>query len=160
MLDCESDAQWAALAAEIALPWALDPRLASASTRAAARQTLTGHLHDWLVGLGAEAALSALSACARAGVPASRVLNEADVLGLEPLLAGGFWQGVDREPVGFHLYPTIAYSSGGERPLTELPAPLLGEHTESILEAMGYAAPERARLAAEGVTGTTLAAAR
>jgi crotonobetainyl-CoA:carnitine CoA-transferase CaiB-like acyl-CoA transferase len=88
-------------------------------------------------------------------VPAGVVLNEADVLGLDPLLASGFWQGVEREPVGFHLHPTIAYSTDGERRLTEVPAPFLGQHTDEVLEGMGLDAAARQRLEAEGVTGRT-----
>jgi crotonobetainyl-CoA:carnitine CoA-transferase CaiB-like acyl-CoA transferase len=99
---------------------------------------------------GAEAALDA---CLRAGVPASLVLNESEVLGLDPLLASGFWEGMEREPVGFHLYPTIAYSRAGERPLPQTPAPFLGQHTDEVLSAMGLGPAQREELERLGVTG-------
>jgi crotonobetainyl-CoA:carnitine CoA-transferase CaiB-like acyl-CoA transferase len=93
------------------------------------------------------------AACLRAGVPSSLVLHEGEVLGLEPVLASEFWQGMEREPVGYHLYPTVAYSRGGERPLAEFPAPFVGQHTEEVLMAMGLEPGEIEALAREGVTG-------
>jgi crotonobetainyl-CoA:carnitine CoA-transferase CaiB-like acyl-CoA transferase len=64
---------------------------------------------------------------------------------------------MDREPVGFHMYPTLAYSRAGDRPLAETPAPLLGQHTDDVLAALGITAEERARLSELGVTGRLLA---
>ena len=80
-------------------------------------------------------------------------MSEGETLGLEPLLVSGFWQGIDREPVGYHLYPGIAFSSAGLRPLPGTAAPFLGEHTAEVLAAMGYDADARDGLAAAGVTG-------
>jgi crotonobetainyl-CoA:carnitine CoA-transferase CaiB-like acyl-CoA transferase len=151
-IDVETDAQWAALASVIAAEWAQDPDLRTAATRELRRKHLDQHLTGWVESLGPE---ETVEACRRAAVPAGVVLNEADVLGLDPLLASGFWQGVEREPVGFHLHPTIAYSTDGERRLTEVPAPFLGQHTDEVLEGMGLDAAARQRLEAEGVTGRT-----
>jgi len=151
-IDVASDAQWARLSSAIGEGWAMAPALATVDGRRAARSSIDAGLSQWVAAQGAE---QAAESCVRAGVAAAVVSSEADVLGLEPLLASDFWQGMEREPVGFHLYPTIAYSVAGERPLPETPAPHLGEHTDEVLEGMGIGAPERARLAELGVTGRT-----
>ncbi len=113
-------------------------------------------LGDWILATGEE---GVLAACSAAGVPASPVISEGETLGLEPLLASGFWQGMDREPVGFHLYPSLAYSVAGERPMPQFPAPFLGQHTVEVLSAMGLDEAAIADLAASGVTGQSLAPA-
>ena len=156
VIDVLDDAQWERLAGEIGEAWALEPSVALLADRQARRGEINARLGAWVAAEGSDAVLEA---CLRAGVPASLVNNEAEVLGLEPLLVSDFWQGMEREPVGFHLHPTIAYSAAGERPLPATPAPLLGQHTDEVLEAMGYSDTDRARLAAEGVTGRVPAAA-
>jgi crotonobetainyl-CoA:carnitine CoA-transferase CaiB-like acyl-CoA transferase len=149
-LEVQSDAQWAALAAAIALPWTADSDLSSLAGREANAAVVAANVAAWVLETGLD---GVLDACESAGVPASLVHNEGETLGLEPLLASGFWQGMDREPVGYYLYPTIAYSMDGVRPLPQFPAPVLGQHTEEVLEAMGYDTTARAELAATGVTG-------
>jgi crotonobetainyl-CoA:carnitine CoA-transferase CaiB-like acyl-CoA transferase len=156
VIDVEDDTQWAALARAIATPWALAPELATVDGRAARRFELSGNMAAWVRESGEEAVLAA---CKAAGVPCSLVLNEGEVLGLEPLLMSNFWQGMDREPVGFHLYPTVAYHRAGERPITELPAPFLGQHTDEVLLALGYSDQARELLISAGVTGRILVAA-
>ena len=150
VLEVQDDARWAALSPEIDDAWAREPSLATAGGREASRESVEAGIARWVASAG-EAAV--LSACDRAGVPASLVLGEGETLGLEPLLVSGFWQGMDREPVGYHLYPSVAYSAGGERPLPDRPAPLLGEHTGEVLAAMGYDETARDELARAGVTG-------
>lgn len=149
-LEVETDEQWAALAKEIDGAWAHDPSLLPSSGREARRDAIEAATAAWVAATGEAATLSA---CDRAHVPASLVMSEGETLGLEPLLVSGFWQGIDREPVGYHLYPGIAFSSAGLRPLPGTAAPLLGEHTAEVLAAMGYDADARDGLAAAGVTG-------
>jgi crotonobetainyl-CoA:carnitine CoA-transferase CaiB-like acyl-CoA transferase len=152
-IDVESDEQWGRFAEALGTP-ADQQRFARASARRENREVIRFILGTWISDAGEDAALQV---CRQAGVPCSRVLNEADVLGLEPLVVSGFWQGMDREPVGFHMYPTLAYSRAGDRPLAETPAPLLGQHTDDVLAALGITAEERARLSELGVTGRLLA---
>lgn len=153
VIDVQNDAQWAALAGEIGDPGAQSPGLAALAGRAARRVDLMRAMQAWIDSSGEHAVIAA---CERAGVPCSLVLNESDVLGLEPLLAADFWQGMEREPVGFHLYPTVAYNRGGARPLTGRPAPVVGQHTEEILAALGYSEAAHEALIAAGVTGKLL----
>ena len=60
---------------------------------------------------------------------------------------------MEREPVGYHLHPTVAYSRSGVRPLAGIPAPFVGQHTEQVMRALGLSAEEIAALTASGVTG-------
>jgi crotonobetainyl-CoA:carnitine CoA-transferase CaiB-like acyl-CoA transferase len=92
--------------------------------------------------------------CLAAGIAAAPVHNEAEVLGLDPLLETGFWQGMERAVVGFHQYPGLPIVSLGNRSEPELPAPTLGEHTEEVLTALGLQLTELELLAADGVIGT------
>ncbi|MEO8540273.1 MAG: CoA transferase [bacterium] len=151
-IDVQSDEQWARLAEEIDTP-ANQVRFATTEARANDRATIRYIVSGWIEAVGEN---TAIAACRAARVPCGLVLNEAEVLGLEPLLASNFWQGMEREPVGFHLYPTVAYSRAGERPITETPAPHLGEHTEEVLFALGHSRQDLDRLVAQGVTGRIL----
>jgi crotonobetainyl-CoA:carnitine CoA-transferase CaiB-like acyl-CoA transferase len=150
VLEVQDDTQWAALADEIEEAWALEPELSLASGREAHRAVVEANIAAWVLATGEEAVLAA---CERAGVPAAAIIPEGETLGLEPLLVSNFWQGVEREPVGFHLYPGLAYSMAGERPIPGIPAPLLGQHTEEVLSAMGLDAWELDELSAQGITG-------
>ncbi|MEX0781753.1 MAG: CoA transferase [Dehalococcoidia bacterium] len=108
--------------------------------------------------VGAWAALETrdevLAACFEAGIAASPVNNEAEVLGLDPLAETGFWQGQERAVVGFHQYPGLPVLWDGRRAEPERPAPTLGEHTDEILAALGLSLTELELLAADGVIGT------
>ena len=154
-LEVQDDTQFAALIAEISAI-DLDAGLLFESTRKERAAEINALVAEWALRVGAD---RVLEACLAAGVPASLVHNESEVLGLEPLLASGFWQGMEREPVGYYLHPTIAYSLSGERSLPQFPAPILGQHTDEVLEAMGYSAAARAEFAASGATGRLLAPA-
>lgn len=157
VIDVQTDAQWAALAAAIGEHGADSPALRTAADRERQGAALLQAVQSWVSAAGEDAVLTA---CETAGVPCSVVANESDVLGLEPLLMSEFWQGMDREPVGFHLYPTMAFHRSGSRSVTDLPAPFVGQHTQEILVALGYPADAHEALVAAGVTGTLLAPAR
>ena len=88
------------------------------------------------------------------------MLSEPGVLALEPLAASGFWVGEEREPVGFHLYPSLPIVVNGEHHPVEGPAPHLGEHTEEVLRGMGLGDAELRELELGGVTGRTPVARR
>ncbi|HMO53102.1 MAG TPA: hypothetical protein PJ994_01235, partial [Tepidiformaceae bacterium] len=94
-----------------------------------------------------------------AGVPAAPVLTELGVLALEPLAASGYWAGEDREPVGFHFYPSLPIIAAGTHLNAEGPAPLLGQHTAEVLHGMGLDDSALHALELSGVTGRTPIAA-
>ncbi len=150
-LEVEDDAQWARLAHAIGEAWARDAGLAHAEARAARQDALTAKITAWTMARTRE---DVVAACTRAGVPAAPVCNEADLLSFEPLAAGGFWVGEERAVVGFHMYPSLPMRRSGMRPQHVRPAPLLGQHTNEVLEGIGVAESEWPALLAEGVIGS------
>jgi crotonobetainyl-CoA:carnitine CoA-transferase CaiB-like acyl-CoA transferase len=111
-----------------------------------------GHesLARWLAGQDRDAAVEEL---AGAGVPAAPLHCEADLLQWDVLGASGFFEGFDREQFGFFLYPSVPVVARGGRPQPPGPAPLLGQHNDQILEALGVDAAGRDALRAGGVIG-------
>jgi hypothetical protein len=57
---------------------------------------------------------------------------EPDLLGSEMLTGGGFFELIDREFVGAHLYPGVPIVADGERWVTGRPAPTLGQHNGAV----------------------------
>jgi crotonobetainyl-CoA:carnitine CoA-transferase CaiB-like acyl-CoA transferase len=151
-LEVQDGSQWQALAREIGEPWARDPALTTAASREEHGQELKQALRGWTSSRARDAVVEA---CGRAGVPASPVNNESEVLALEPLQEAGFWSPEDREVVGFHLYPTLPVRMDGGRPLPARPAPILGQHTAEVLTAMGLDDGDIERLRETGVIGET-----
>ncbi len=149
-LEVRSDAEWAALAAEVGEPWARDPALAALTGRQVNEETVEEQLRAWT---GARNRDEVADAWLAAGVAAAPVLNEGEVLALEPLVEAGFWVGEERAVVGYHLYPGLPIRWDGVRPLAPGPAPTLGQHTAEVLAALGIEAGEMRRLEATGVTG-------
>jgi len=87
------------------------------------------------------------------GIPAAPVNSELDVLYGEPFSSANFFEGMEREVVGYHLYPSLPVIAGGERRLPGGPAPLLGEHTHEVLQSLGLDSAALEALERSGVTG-------
>ena len=86
-------------------------------------------LEDWAAQYPAEEAVERLLA---AGVPVAKVNAEPDLVGSTMLAGAGFWELIDREFVGAHLYPGVPILADGERWQTGIPAPTLGQHTDDL----------------------------
>ena len=85
-----------------------------------------------------------------AGVPASAVLDTADLYTDEHLQARDFVKTVEHPTEGeIRLLGWPARLSQSDVPLQ--PAPLLGQHTEEVLADLGVSAAERAQLIEDGV---------
>jgi len=149
VLEIRTDAEWSALAGLIGERWSAQPSLATSSGREAS-PALDAQLRQWFEEQDRDAAVERLIA---AGVPAAPVLSEPGVLAAETLATSGFWYGEDRDPVGFHFYPSLPIITAGEHSIVDSPAPHLGHHTEEVLRAMGIDDDERERLRDAGVTG-------
>ena len=149
-LEVENDGQWASLSQAIGEPWATTAEFAAEAGRGANRRDLDAKLAAWTGARGRDESLGVLVA---AGVPASPVHNEAELLFSEPFADSGFWESVDRAHVGTHLYPGLPIVTDGVRPGAALPAPLLGQHNVEVLTAMGLSESEIAELRAENVIG-------
>ena len=75
--------------------------------------------------------------------------------GYPSFASAAFYVGHEREPVGFHLYPSLPVIRQGHRPATTTAAPHLGEHNDSILAGLGRDPEEIAELERAGITGRT-----
>lgn len=128
---CRGEDVWVALEARTPREASALAELVGASEPAGLERAIA----EWCRRQSRDVATSALVA---AGVPAAPVHDEADLLAEEPLASRGFWQGEDRAVVGFHLYPSLPLLHDGARPTPGRPAPLLGEHTREVLQALAF----------------------
>jgi crotonobetainyl-CoA:carnitine CoA-transferase CaiB-like acyl-CoA transferase len=148
-----TDEEWRALRRALGEPaWALDPMFGSASGRSDHADQLDAGLSPWLAGRSQKEALAALRS---AGVSCEPVIHSYDV-DLDPQMnARGFWEEVDHPVVGMKHFPgwPMRYA-GRPAPWFRRPAPLLGQHNDEVLGALGVSAEERGALRADGIIGT------
>jgi crotonobetainyl-CoA:carnitine CoA-transferase CaiB-like acyl-CoA transferase len=149
-IEVRDDREWLRLAALIGGP-AADSSLASISARIAREAEVEAVIATWTSQHPRDDLVSALVA---AGVPAAPLHNEADLLQADPFATRDFFEGMDREVVGFHMYPSLPVSQAGARPRASSAAPTLGQHTAEVLAGFGYDAAAVERLRAALVTGT------
>lgn len=140
-------ARWVALIEEP--DWLTDPRFSDDTSRADHGELISKRMAEWCGQLTTDRALGELE---RAGIPAGPVYSPAEALGDPHIVAGGYFTNVD--------YPGAPAAA----PIAEPPfrlssepigvrgrAPTLGEHTDHILQELGYDAQEIARLRAGGI---------
>jgi crotonobetainyl-CoA:carnitine CoA-transferase CaiB-like acyl-CoA transferase len=122
---------WRALALVLGREdWADDLALARLAERALHAARIEAAIADWAAALPPMAAARRLQA---AGVPAAPVQRGSALSFDEQLIAGGFWDEMERRYVGRHLMPAAPWTYDGRRPALRLPAPVLGEHTVEVL---------------------------
>ena len=154
-LTVRSDAEFAALAGVIGDAALVDdPRYATAEDRRVGAESLDARIEMWTRGRTAEEAADSLGG---ARLPAAVVMTVRDLL-LDPhLRARGYWEAATHRPecgdLGTRIYPGMAVRLHGTPGRIRTPAPMLGEHNDEILGALGVDAAERGRLEAAGVIG-------
>jgi len=144
-----SERQWARLGPAIGLPGlSSDPRFAANGDRVEHRDELIPILAERFATRSSEAWLRVLDG---AGIPAGPILDlpaafsspQAAALGARVPLEHPVLGAVDQVGIPFELAATPA--------TIRLPPPMVGEHTDEILEGVGYDAAAIARLRAAGV---------
>ena len=129
------DAQWERwLQVMDGPPWATDERYATRDARQRNSPSLWKLLSDWSIN-------HSKHEIARMGqeqrVPCFPVNTVQDLLSDEHLAHRGFFVEMEHPVAGVLRYPGAAYRfSNSQLPLTERPAPLLGEHNREILDSL------------------------
>jgi len=116
--------------------WIEDPRFRTDNDRAEHGETLSEGVGAWCAGQTSEAALAALRAARLPGAPVNSLQQALD----DPQAAAlGLFQTVTHpgRPGGFPLMKAPLVADGEFPPIRSRP-PLAGEHSESVLERLGY----------------------
>jgi crotonobetainyl-CoA:carnitine CoA-transferase CaiB-like acyl-CoA transferase len=145
-----TDVEWEALCRALGNPdLGEDPSLARADGRMAAHDRIDEYIASWCSGRPRGDVLAAFRS---AGVPAEPVVSGYDADQDPQMLARDFWEALDHPVVGMQRYP------GWPMRLASTPnrwhrshAPLLGEHNEEVLGALGYSTERLAELRTAGV---------
>jgi crotonobetainyl-CoA:carnitine CoA-transferase CaiB-like acyl-CoA transferase len=152
-LAVSSDAEFAALAKALGLPkLAGDQRFATIEARksneAALDDLLAGALKD-RDGAELERELQA------AGVKAARVLKAHSLASDEGLRNSGFFQDLERHPIGTHAFKTWPFRFSGLDASHKRPPPGLGQHSGEVLSGLlGLSEDELSKLQAQRVIGS------
>jgi crotonobetainyl-CoA:carnitine CoA-transferase CaiB-like acyl-CoA transferase len=144
-----SDAEWEAFTREVDRPeWAADPRFRTAAGRvkhADARLELMAEV------LGTRTTEEWVRRLDAAGVPCAPILSREDLLDDPQLRANALIVESEHPHAGPMRQPRPAERFEATPAAIQRPAPLLGEHTDAILEELGVDAAEREELRREGV---------
>jgi crotonobetainyl-CoA:carnitine CoA-transferase CaiB-like acyl-CoA transferase len=148
-----SDAQWQVFCDVLELPdLEADPRLATNNQRVAQRASLLCTLRERLAGRSA-AELAAVME--RAGLPFAPIRRPEDLIDDPHLLATGGLADItlpDGPRAGQTVKTTLVpITLAGQRPGVRLDPPTLGEHTQELLQGLGYDDGAIADLRAAGV---------
>ncbi len=151
-----TDEQWVSLCGVVGQSaWAADPDLASTAGRKSEHDRIDAVLGEWCRARSADEIVELLWG---AGVPVGKVMQPHDQPNLPQLQARRFFEEVDHPVIGGSRYSTLPmrFSRGPER-IHQRHAPLLGEHNDALLRALGLTQSEIDTLEADGVVGGTLA---
>lgn len=152
-LSVETDAQWAALVAELGSPaWATDGALSTAAGRHAGHDRIDAELRAYFAEHELEPTVERLL---QAGVPAGTVWDARRGTDHPQLAARGFFETVTHDIAGTHPTPTLPFRYASVDRWVQRPAPKLGEHNREILcDLLGVTDDELASLEADGVIAT------
>lgn len=148
-----SDEEWRRFATAIGdPPWTREERFSDVLGRWRNRDDLDRLIATWTAEQDHYEAMHLLQ---RAGVAAGAVLTNKEILFDPHLRERRFFETVDHAVVGRRPYPGMAFRLSKTPGRIRMPAPLLGEHNEHVLQGLlGLSAEETAELAEEHVIGT------
>ncbi|MDP7357883.1 MAG: CoA transferase [Pseudomonadales bacterium] len=150
---CFTDRQWQAFAVAIGredLPG--DARFRDSGKRKDNEDALDEVIAAWTIERSAQEAMSVLQGSA---VPAGVVTSTQNLLDDEHLQARGFFEWAKGVHADLRLYPLPAFRMSGERQGVRWPAPMLGEHNDTVLKGkLGLSEVEMHILADKQIIGT------
>jgi crotonobetainyl-CoA:carnitine CoA-transferase CaiB-like acyl-CoA transferase len=147
------EGQWQSLCACIGRPeWLTDSRFDTPRGRCSHQDALDEGIAGWTGERDRVAAMRALQA---AGVPAMPVMSSAELLEDEHLRSRAYFQKATREVTGEQTHG-MAWAHFSRTPIElKRPAPLLGEHNDTVLGGLlGLSPSEQQQLAEEQVIGS------
>jgi len=147
-----TDAQWQGLCRTVGrTDWAADPRFSTHR----GRRTHQDELDDAIAAWAAERTVGdAVAALVAEGVPAGDTVDPRRASEQPQLAARRFFESVEHPVIGPHLTPGLPFRYSGVDHWIRRHAPVLGEHNDEILAALGVDDAERALLTERGVIGT------
>lgn len=147
-----TDAHWRKLREALDTPfWTLDPELSSADGRRARHDEIDERLTAWCATRDTEEIVRILW---DAGVPVAAVLQPHRQTEIPQLAHRSFFEEVDHPITGTARHSTLpARFSAGPHRFHRAPAPLLGQHTLTLLTELGVETTLLTELIADGVVG-------
>lgn len=149
-LSCRRSADWRQIREVVASEALQVPELDNDDARRAAAELIDKEIGEWA---RRQDPFEAARELQRRGVPASVVLNAADLLADEQLASRGYFLDITHPQAGRHLYAGLPwqYASDPAWWRQVRPAPCFGEHNQQVLAELGLPADRIARLAADNV---------
>ncbi|WP_051305507.1 CaiB/BaiF CoA transferase family protein [Desulfogranum mediterraneum] len=149
-LAVRSQTQWQQLKKIMAQPaWAEEERFSTLALRKQHEQELNQHLEEWTSHQYGDTLADQLQ---EQGIPAAPVNDARDAIADPQLRARGFWHYLDHPVMGTTLYNRAPLCFSKTPVQMTRAAPLLGEHTQQVLQEMlDYSEEEIRRLADQGV---------
>jgi len=159
MVGAGNERLWKAFCEVLGMPeWADDPRYDSNAKRVARRVELVEGIEARLAARGRDEWVAAFAA---AGLPAGPINDIGQVFADPQVRHREMAVAVDHPTAGRIRLPGIPVKFAGTPGSVQGPPPLLGEHTDAVLERiLGLSAREVAALRAEGVIGDRPSAGR